>query len=132
MQTTNPLIVYVNELRLFWAKSFYLLLHPSRVSDIEAVGTIFNIFGYDVVWVRFEPNVVWLLYSCGVIEEKKQLLVINFVVIKKTLHIQFLKWFSQSKRKFLGGDYDYFCKILGLDNSLWVKQWVTFSNASKL
>ena len=73
MQTTNPLIVYVNVMHLFWAKSFHLLLHPSRVSDIEAVGTIFNIFGYDVVWVGFEPNVVWLLYSCGVIEEKKQL-----------------------------------------------------------
>ena len=71
MQTTNPLIVYVNVMHLFWAKSFPLLLHPSRVSDIEALGTTFNIFGYDGVGSKFEPNMAKMPYIHRVIEEKK-------------------------------------------------------------
>ena len=58
-------------MHLFWAKTFSLLLHPSRVSDIEAVGTTFNIFGYDGVGSKFEPNIAKMPYSHSVIEEKK-------------------------------------------------------------
>ncbi len=48
--------VHGTELRLFWAKTFPLLILLTRGSDIALVGTVFNIFSYDFISAEHRTN----------------------------------------------------------------------------
>ncbi len=55
-----------NKVNLFWGKAFPLFYYLCRVSDISAVGTIFNVFSYGAAdALRVTPQTRFWLISKG-------------------------------------------------------------------
>ncbi len=83
------LTVHVNVLSLFGAKPFPLIkLLTTRVSDMSAVSTTFNVISYDAVWAKRrieylhdeEPMRYMLLQNRMKIDN---MIIIIFTIVKK-------------------------------------------------